>query len=73
MSDWETGLAWASMIDRLRGAPRRCSRGLPGLTFMAVVLLTSVCIVLLHNMSLKARPQMAADTLVNYKFENRTK
>jgi len=36
MSDWETGLAWASMIDRLRGAPRRCSRGLPGLTFMAV-------------------------------------
>lgn len=37
------------------------------------VLLTSVCIVLLHNMSLKARPQMAADTLVNYKFENRTK
>lgn len=37
------------------------------------VLLTSVCIVLLHNMSLKARPQTAADTLVNYKFENRTK
>jgi len=24
------------MIDRLRGAPSRCSRGLPGLTFMAV-------------------------------------
>jgi len=29
-------VAWGSMIDRLRGAPSRCSRGLPGLTFMAV-------------------------------------